>query len=127
MGARRNGLPLMFDRSFRSLVNLKANASSARSLNLLAIWQAYGATAGHGAAPFFRSPVLNRSIVVKHRLRRDEIEHFAEMRHVATKVILPLDHRDLKIGGFVFFVGQIGYVPLLRELLPDSGADGTVD
>jgi hypothetical protein len=117
----------MLDRSFRSLVSLKANASSARVLNLLAIWQASGATPGHMGSPFFRSPTLNRSIVVKHRLRRDEIEHFAETRHVATKVIMPLDHRDLKIGGFVFFVGQIGYAPLLRELLPLDGPDGTHD
>ena len=110
----------MFDRSIRSLVNLESNASSARVLNLRAVWKQHGSTSGHGAAPFFRSPALNRSIIVKHRLRRDEIDYFAEPKHVATKVILPIDPNDLKVGGFAFFVGQLGYLPLLRELLPQG-------
>jgi hypothetical protein len=108
----------MFDRSTRSLVDLKANASSARVLNLLAIWKEYGATPGHMDRPFFQSSALNRSIIVKHRLRRDETDHFAGKKHVGTKVILPLDPRDLKVGGFAFFVGQVGYAPMLRELVP---------
>jgi hypothetical protein len=118
---------MIFDRSHRSLVNLKANASSARVLNLLAIWKEFGATPGHADRPFFRTSLLNRCLVVKHRLRRDEVDYFAEKKHVATKVILPLDHRDLKIGGFTFFVGQVGYGPLLRELLPQEGEDVAYD
>jgi hypothetical protein len=117
----------MFDRSIRSLVNLDANASSARALNLRAIWKQHGGSPGHVAAPFFRSPALNRSIIVKHRLRRDETDYFAEPKHVATKVILPIDPKDLKTGGFAFFVGQLGYAPLLRELLPEEGDQSPED
>ena len=113
----------MFDRSIRSLVSLKANAATARVLNLLAVWKEYGATPGYVDRPFFRTSVLNRCIIVKHRLRRDETDYFNGKRHVGTKVVLPLDHRDLKIGGFTFFVGQVGYAPLLRELLPEGGEE----
>jgi hypothetical protein len=114
---------LILDRSIRSLVNLQTNGSSSRVLNLLAVWKEYGATPDHRDRPFFRSQTLNRSFIVKHRLRRDEIDYFARARHVGTKVILPVDHGDLKIGGFAFFVGQVGYAPLLRELLPHDGGD----
>jgi hypothetical protein len=114
---------MLFDRSQRSLANLKENASSSRALNLLAIWKEHGTTPEHQERPFFRSSVLNRCIIVKHRLRRDETDYFARAKHVATKVILPLDPHDLKIGGFAFFVGQLGYGPLLREMLPQGGPE----
>ena len=117
----------MYDRSIRSLVNLKANASTARVLNLLAAWKSHGDTEAHVEAPFFHSRLLNRSIIVKHRLRRDELDLFRDTRHVATKVILPLDPNDLRIGGRSFFVGQRDYARLLREITMQDEALGLRD
>ena len=117
----------MFDRSIRSLVNLKANASTSRALNLLAVWKEHGATPAHVDQPFFHSAMLNRSIIVKHRLRRDEQDLFRARKHVATKVILPLDPSDLKIGGRAFFVGQNDYLRLLAEMAPRTEAQGLHD
>ena len=117
----------MFDRSIRSLVQLSANASSMRALNLLAIWRTHGDEPDHGDMPFFASPILNRSIVLKHRLRRDEGGIFGTNRQVATKVILPLDPLDLKIGGRAFFVGQREWRRLLEEISPSETAGRAAD
>ena len=117
----------MFDRSIRSLVNLKTNASTTRTLNLLAVWRLHGETQAYGERPFFHSSMLNRSIIVKHRLRRDELDLFRTPRHVATKVILPLDHADLRIGGRSFFVGQHDYNRLVTETSLQGEAKGLRD
>ena len=117
----------MFDRSIRSLVNLKANASTSRTLNLLGVWDAHKETLAHGERPFFNSSMLNRSIIVKHRLRRDEMDLFSVPRHVATKVILPLDHADLRIGGRSFFVGQHDYARMVAETSLQGEAKGLRD
>jgi hypothetical protein len=117
----------MFDRSVRSLNNLKANASGTRALNLLAVWTAHGDTEGYAQRPFFRSAVLNRAILVKHRVRRDEKDLFKGPRFVATKVILPLDPSDLRIGGQSFFVGQLEYPRLIQELCVRADVDSKRD
>ena len=117
----------MFDRSIRSLANLKSNASSARTLNLLAVWREYGPSADHGDQPFFHSALLNRCIIVKHRLRRDEHDLFSSPRHVGTKVILPLDPEDLRIGGRSFFVGQSDYAVLLRQMASSDAEEAARD
>ena len=117
----------MFDRSIRSLVNLKANASTSRVLNLLAVWKEHGDTDAYVEHPFFNSSVLNRAIIVKHRLRRDELDLFTARRQVATKVIMPLDHDDLKIGGRSFFVGQKDYARLVKEIAPSTEDNGMHD
>jgi hypothetical protein len=111
----------MADASLRSLLHLKRNASTTRALNLHGIWQRHGGAEAHRAEPFFRSPLLNRSIILKHRLRRHEIEGKAGGRSVATKVILPIDHSDLGVGGHYFFVGQSGYDQILKQVTPHRG------
>jgi hypothetical protein len=108
------------DRSIRSLIKLKANASSARVLNLLEVWAEHGSDPEYRERPFFASPILNRGIIVKHRLRRDERDLFVGKKQVATKVILPLDPSDLRIGGRSFFVGQVDYARMLHEIAPAS-------
>jgi hypothetical protein len=102
------------DSSLRSLVHLKRNASTTRTLNLHDVWKRHGHTQAHQSEPFFNSSLLNRSIILKHRLRRNEREHGGQMRSVATKVILPIDHTDLGFGGLYFFVGQLGYGDILK-------------
>jgi len=103
------------DRLTRSLRALDREASTSRVLNLLAIESRSGRRPEHGEAPLFRNRVLNSALVVKHRLRADDIFLFDEIRPNATKVIIPFERSDLGLGGQSFFVGQRGWVDLLRE------------
>lgn len=109
------------DRSIRSLVALQSNASTARTLNLFDVWKRHGQTEDYRAKPFFNSPALNHSIIVKHRLRNHERHDFHEDRVSATKVILPIDLTDLRAGARSFFVGQRGYGEVIEELVSVHG------
>ncbi|CAN7468322.1 hypothetical protein [Caulobacter sp. LjRoot300] len=103
------------DRLTRSLRALDREASTSRVLNLLAIEARSGHRPEHGEAPLFRNRVLNTALVVKHRLRVDDVFLFDEIRPNATKIIIPFERSDLGLGGQSFFVGQRGWVDLLRE------------
>ena len=103
------------DRSVRSLVGL-SGASSSRVLNLGAIAFAQADNPKHRAAPFFDSPILNSSIILKHRLRSDEMDLFMPRRTIATKVIFPFEKTDLRSGGRSLFVGQRVYEHMLQEI-----------
>jgi hypothetical protein len=103
------------DRSVRSLSGL-GTASSSRVLNLASIAAAQVDNPQHLAAPFFESPIMNGAILLKHRLRADESYLFPEARAVATKIIIPFEKTDLKVGGRSFFFGQRGYMESLREI-----------
>lgn len=103
------------DRSIRSLSGL-GTASSSRVLNLAAISIAQVDNPLHQSAPFFESPIMNSAIILKHRLRADESYLFPEPHAVATKIIIPFEKSDLKVGGRSFFVGQRGYLESLREV-----------
>ena len=104
------------DRTVRSLLHLEANASTTRTLNLISVWKKHAEEEAYRAKPFFNSPTLNRSIIVKHRLRPNEHEAFIDGRSGATKVILPLDITDLRSGARSFFIGQKGYHDVLDEI-----------
>lgn len=103
------------DRLTRSLRALDREASTSRVLNLVAIEARSGHRPEHGEAPLFRNRILNTALVVKHRLRADDIFLFDEIRPNATKIIIPFERSDLGLGGQSFFVGQRGWVDLLRE------------
>ncbi len=117
----------MADRSVRSLVNLQATASTARTLNLNTVWKRHGVDSDWRNLPLFFNPVLNRSIIVKHRLRPQELDLFSDGRQTATKVILPINDSDLKFGGRYFFVDQRGYADLLDEVGLDLSARSAND
>ena len=120
MSVRRNLKPVRkTDRVTRSLRALERTASTSRVLNLLAIQADSGHFPEHGQHPLFRNRVLNNALVVKHRLRNDDIFLFDEARPTATKIIIPFDRSDLGLGGQSFFVGQRGWMDLLREACND--------
>ncbi|HEY5337866.1 MAG TPA: hypothetical protein VIJ85_06665 [Rhizomicrobium sp.] len=102
------------DRSVRNLSALRG-ASTSRVLNLVSIASKQGADAEYKAQPLFISPVLNRAILLRHQVRGDETYLFASRRSVATKIIMPFDDRDLKLGGRSFFVDQRGYLEALQQ------------
>jgi hypothetical protein len=68
------------------------------------------------AKPLFSSPVLNRSILLRHLVRGDETYLFHSRRSVATKIIVPFDERDLKLGGRSVFVDQLGYQETVQQV-----------
>jgi hypothetical protein len=103
------------DRTVRSLTAL-AGASSGRVLNLTAIGIAQSGNAAHAARPMFASRILNNAIILKHRLRADEMDMFSTRRALATKVIVPFEKTDLRAGGRSLFVDQRGFEDLVREV-----------
>jgi hypothetical protein len=109
------------DRSVRSLRKLQRTGSSCRVLNLLAVSERLESTVGKSETPFFSSPVLNRSLILKHRLRPDEYFLFDDTRINATKVVLPFERRDLGLGAQSVFVGQRGWVDQLRVTCNSPG------
>lgn len=112
----------MTDRTIRNLDNLRRSASTARLLNLLRVAGEHGHTRAWAEQPLFETSTLNRAMIVKHRLRRDELDYFVGRRHVATKIILPVDAQELKAGGRFTFINQVGFERVMKEgfgLSPD--------
>lgn len=113
--------PAKTTREVRSLEHLAASASTARTLNLISVWQKHGRRDEYRDKPFFKNPVLNRSIIVKHRLRANERDIYEDRdRTSGTKIILPIDITDMRLGARSFFVGQRGYDEVMEELSGES-------
>jgi hypothetical protein len=104
---------LATDRTVRFLAALRG-ASTSRVLNLHRIAADQKENPQHQEAPFFASPIINRSFLLKHRTRPDESYLFGGTRTSATKIIVPLDVNDLRAGGRSLFVDQRGYSDALR-------------
>ena len=104
------------ERIYRSLRGLEKTASTSRVLNLAALAVNNAGNPEHSAAPLFKSAILNGSVVLKHRLRQDEVELFEGLQRTATKIIVPFDKSDLSLGGRTVFVGEKGWMPVLQEL-----------
>ena len=62
-----------------------SGASSSRVLNLLAIGLTQAENEGHRNAPLFGSFIINNSIILKHRLRADEIDLFPVRRGIIVR------------------------------------------
>lgn len=103
------------DRAIRSLEHLQGTASTARVLNLREVSLRMGGDPDFLTRPLFKNPDLNRSIIIKHRLRRNEADEFQLPRFTATKILLPIDINDLKVGARYLFIGQKGFDNLLYE------------
>ncbi len=104
-------------REIRNLGNLARSWSSCRVLNLSHIHLLCADNADYAAKPFFEHSALNRAIILKHTLRLDERDLFPNGRRTVTKIILPYDPRDLKLGGSAFFVRQQRYDQMMRTYL----------
>jgi hypothetical protein len=105
----------MTDRAIRNLAHLRRSASTARVLNLLKVYNEHGRSPDWAARPIFQTPALNRALIIKHRLRRDEFDAFHIRRQVATKVVIPIDADELKTGGRFLFVDQRNFERLMHE------------
>lgn len=107
----------MNDRTIRNLAQLETSASSARVLNLRAVHLRAGQTEEYAQAPLFQNQALNRSIITKHRLRGNEMDEFPYARNSATKIIIPIEVSDLRMGGQYAFVGQNNFKEILCNTL----------
>jgi hypothetical protein len=105
----------MADRTVRSLEHLENSASTARVFNLRTIAKLKSNDPEYSAKPVFRNASLNTSIIVKHRLRGNEGEQFSLPRRNATKILIPIQQNDLKLGARYVFVGQKGFEQLLFQ------------
>ena len=101
-------------RSFRSISRRPSRPSTSRVLTCTALPRIKIPIRSTQEKPFFASPIINRSFLLKHRTRADESYLFASSRTVATKIIIPFDVNDLRAGGRSLFVDQRGYTDALR-------------
>ena len=107
-------------RATRNLAALAKTGSTNRVLNLLAVERDHGGNAEYSSAPMFKDKILNRSVILKHRLRADELYLFDDFRVSATKIIVPFSGSDLKLGGRSVFVAQRNWLEMLMEVCTDS-------
>lgn len=117
----------MVDRAIRKLSNINHSASTSRVLNLNKIYQLHGTEADYSEKPLFHNRFLNQSIILKHRLRQNELELFDDHRSVVTKIILPIDRTDLRSGGQYMFVGQRGEDSILAHFLSEANPTSVTD
>ncbi len=108
-----------------SLVVLKEKGSTARALNLLRFYLNEKETPPEPG--LFRNKLLKRCIVTKHCMRSDESGMFADHRRAGTKIILPINSQDLRLGGRYFMVGQKRYDVVRQEIWGDSVEDRQYD
>jgi len=102
------------NRDVRSLANLGETASTSRVLNLSAVYLNASRDKDYRLKPFFRDSQMNKCILVKHTLRVNERQLFSRPRRTATKIILPFDAEDLKLGGRSILISQAGFDSFCR-------------
>jgi hypothetical protein len=111
----------------RSLVLLSKVSSTSRVLNLGAINRRIVARDGDGAFQLFENPRLNRSIIVKHRVRAEERALFDLPPPVATKVLFPIDENALRAGAWRLLCGQTDFDTSASALVGSSLREGARD
>lgn len=109
------------DRLARSLRALAHTGSTSRVLNLVEIEAKSGQRPEYAEHPLFKNRVLNSALILKHRVRNDDVYLFDEARPLATKIIIPFDRTDLGLGGRSVFVGQRGWIEMLADACNASG------
>jgi hypothetical protein len=114
---------IMANEQIRSLASLDNVISSSRVLNLNKIYKMQRNSAEYTSKPLFSNNLLNRSILLKHRLRENERNQFADGRSVATKILFPIETMELKLGAQYLFVGQRDFEDRLCEILREKSFD----
>lgn len=102
-------------REIRNLAHLNRTASSWRVMNLAKVYVAHREDEAWIAQPLFENSKLNRAIILKHTLRADERHLAGGSRNTVTKIILPYDPFDLRLGGHSIYYGQNGFEDLMQN------------
>ena len=119
--------PKRNSREFRSLANISESASTSRILNLAQVAATSSSDPDYASRPFFQNVKLNKAILIKHTLRPNELELFPKHRRSATKIILPFESQDLRLGGESLFINQIGFERQMRAFINIMEASGQKD
>lgn len=114
-------------RDVRNLANLGDSASTSRVLNLAAIALVSAHEKEYIAKPFFRDKQLNRAILIKHTLRANERDLFTRTRRTATKIVMPFDPTDLRLGGRSVLVNQVGFEAFCRTQFGIGDVNSHID
>ena len=114
-------------REIRNLAHLNRTASSARVLNLAKLYVHFREEEAYKEMPLFENSGLNRAIILKHTLRVDERHLFNDSRQTVTKIILPYDPYDLRLGGRSIFYRQVGFDALMRGSAFVVTGEGSLD
>lgn len=99
----------------RDLSLIRASGSSARVLNLAAVFERFGETEDYNARPLFRSKQLNRALIIKHAVRKAERDLFELPLRSTTKIILPYSTKELELGGVSVLHRERRWEKLLRQ------------
>ena len=110
----------MSDRAVRNLMALQDSASTSRVLNLVSTWHRNRSDSEYQSKPLFNNNILNRSIIIKHKLRADELDLFSDKRATGTKILVPIDANDLKLGGHYLFINQKNFDQIVKSTLGES-------
>lgn len=89
-------------------------------LNLVSSWHKNRTDSEYIAKPLFNNSVLNRSIIIKHKLRADEFELFDHNKSTGTKILVPIDVKDLRLGGQYLFINQKNFDLIVKSSLGES-------
>lgn len=113
------------NRSVRSLTELAKTGSTSRVLNLhkAQIAADRDARSDIHKAPFFHHRGLAYAIILKHRVRPSEVALFNPRRSNITKVMVPVDHLDLRAGARNLMIGEIGFDLRATELFGSGFVD----
>ncbi|MBP6690112.1 MAG: hypothetical protein KA153_08975 [Hyphomonadaceae bacterium] len=99
----------------RDLSLIRASGSTARVLNLAAVFERFGETPEYAAKPLFRSKLLNRALIIKHAVRKAERDLFELPLRSTTKIILPYSTKELELGGVSVLVRERRWEKVLRQ------------
>ena len=124
---QRGNAQAISNRDVRNLANLGETASTSRVLNLAQVYLTSSKEKEYQLRPFFRDSQLNKCLIVKHTLRANERELFSQSKRTATKIILPFDPTDLKLGGRSMFVNQMGFDSFCRGYFNIDDVSGNND
>jgi hypothetical protein len=120
-------MPALNDRSVRSLEHLENSASTARVLNLRQVAVRHSRKPEYSEQPFFHHPALNKAIVLKHRLRANEMDEFQGYRQTATKILIPIETGDLRMGARYLFIGQNNFREIMFQAFGIAMTDDDQD
>ena len=93
---------------------LAKGGATTRVLDLHSIFEKYRDRDEYLDKPFFNHPRLNRCFIIKHTVRAHERPYVMSSQPVVTKILIPLAHEDLSLGGHAVFVEELGFTDKIR-------------
>ncbi len=103
------------DNFIRSLQRLYDSRSTSRVFNIARLHADLAASGQPVEKALFANRSLNKSIITKHRLRRGEEQMFLDRRFSATKIMILIDVKSLKVGAKYVMIEQRNWLGILAN------------